>query len=89
MRQTVIGVSVAATILFCLTSQSARADFSTSGETVQLRPQQQALVRDGQPALVSRQKTSLVLVPPASRQFHANGRPVFVVGINNPGRDLN
>jgi hypothetical protein len=61
----------------------------SSGETVQFRtsnPQQQALMRDGQPALVSRQKNSLVLVRPASRQFQANGRPVFVVGINNLGK---
>lgn len=58
----------------------------TNAETVQFRPsnpQQQALVRDGQAALVSRQKTSLVLVRPASRQVQANGRPVFVVAINN------
>src|SRR5262244_3313965 len=61
----------------------------TAGETVSFRasnPQQQALMRDGQPALVSRQKNSLVLVRPASRQLQANGRPVFVVGINNLGR---
>jgi hypothetical protein len=59
-----------------------------SNETVQFRPsnpQQQAMMRDGQPALVSRQKTSLVLVRPASRQLKANGRPVFVIGINNLG----
>ena len=43
-------------------------------------------MRDGQPALVSRQKSSLVLVRPASRQLQANGRPVFVVGINNFGK---
>lgn len=55
-------------------------------ETVQFRasnPNQQALIRDGQPALVSKQKTSLVLVRPASRQLQAGGRPVFVVNINN------
>lgn len=58
----------------------------TNAETVQFRPsnpQQQAMMRDGQPALVSRQKSSLVLVRPASRQVRANGRPVFVVAINN------
>src|SRR5260370_42288783 len=58
----------------------------TNNETVQFRasnPQQQAMMRDGQPAIVSRQKTSVVLVRPASRQLQANGRPVFVVGINN------
>ena len=43
-------------------------------------------MRDGQPALVSRQKNSLVLVRPASRQLKTNGRPVFVVGINNLGK---
>src|SRR5690348_4978228 len=61
----------------------------TAGETVAFKasnPQQQAMMRDGQPALVSRQKNSLVLVRPASRQLQANGRPVFVVGINNLGR---
>ena len=58
----------------------------TNSETVRFRtssPQQQSLMRDGQPALVSRQKSSIVLVRPASRQLQANGRPVFVVGINN------
>lgn len=62
---------------------------ATAGETVSFRssnPQQQALMRDGQPTLVSRQKSSLVLVKPASRQLQSNGRPVFVVGINNLGK---
>src|SRR5438552_2133069 len=61
----------------------------SNSETVSFRasnPQQQAMMRDGQPALVSRQKSSLVLVRPASRQLQANGRPVFVVGINNLGK---
>jgi hypothetical protein len=69
-------VAVCATLAGCV----------TAGETVSFRasnPQQQALMRDGQPALVSRQKNSLVLVRPASRQLQANGRPVFVIGINN------
>jgi hypothetical protein len=61
----------------------------TSNETVAFRssnPNQQAMMRDGQPALVSRQKNSIVLVRPASRQLQANGRPVFVIGINNLGK---
>jgi hypothetical protein len=61
----------------------------STGDTVAFRasnPQQQAIMRDGQPALVSRQKNSLVLVRPASRQVRTNGRPVFVVGINNFGK---
>jgi hypothetical protein len=58
----------------------------STGDTVSFRasnPQQQTMMRDGQPALVSRQKSSLVLVRPASRQLQVNGRSVFVVGINN------
>src|SRR5262249_13958100 len=61
----------------------------TAGETVAFKPsnpQQQAMMRDGQPALVSRQKNSLVLVRPAARQLQPNSRPVFIVGINNMGR---
>jgi hypothetical protein len=56
-------------------------------ETVQFRPkaQQQAMIRDGQPALVSRTKSSIVMVRPASRQFQAGGRPVYVVAITNLG----
>ena len=61
----------------------------STGDTIAFRtsnPQQQTMMRDGQPALVSRQKSSLVLVRPASRQLQGNGRPVFVVGINNFGK---
>ena len=68
---------------------AALAGCMTAGETVSFKasnPQQQALMRDGQPALVSRQKGSVVLVRPAARQLQANGRPVFVVGINNLSR---
>src|SRR3954468_9645469 len=68
-------VALGATLTGCVTN-----------ETIQFRisnPQQQSMMRDGQPALVSRQKSSLVLVRPAARQLQANGRPVFVVGINN------
>lgn len=58
-------------------------------ETVQFKagnPTQQAMMRDGQPALVSRQKSSVVLVRPAARQLQAGGRPVFVIGMNNLGK---
>lgn len=56
-----------------------------STETVQFKAGagQQALVRDGQSALVSQQKNSIVLIRPATRQFRTGGRPVFVVGIYN------
>jgi hypothetical protein len=54
-------------------------------ETVQFRPkpQQQALMRDGQAALISRRQNSIVMIRPAARQFQAGGRPVFAVAIYN------
>ncbi len=59
----------------CVTNETVSFRASGSG--------QQAIIRDGQSALVSRQKNSLVLVRPASREIATGGRPVFVVGINN------
>src|SRR5262249_55248204 len=54
-------------------------------EVVQFQPKgnQQALVRDGVAALVSRQPNSIIMIRPAGREFQEGGRPVFVVGINN------
>jgi hypothetical protein len=49
-----------------------------TNETVSFRandPNQQAIMHDGQSALVSRQKSSLVLVRPASRGIETGGRP--------------
>ncbi|MEQ1935265.1 MAG: hypothetical protein ABL962_15505, partial [Fimbriimonadaceae bacterium] len=56
-----------------------------TSETVQFRPraEQQSLIRDGQAALISRRKQSIVLVRPASREFRVGARPVYVVGITN------
>ncbi|WP_152540012.1 hypothetical protein [Afipia sp. P52-10] len=77
MRYSYVGVAaLAATILSgCVTTETV--SFRASN------PNQQAIIRDGRSALVSRQKSSLVMVGPASRQIAAGGRPVFVVGINN------
>lgn len=60
-----------------------------TGESVRFnaRVQQEAMVRDGNPALVSRKKNSLVLVRPAARQFATGGRPVFVVAAYNLGQN--
>ena len=54
-------------------------------EAVEFQPGlgQQAIVRDGEPALVSTHKDSIVIVKPASRGFQVGGRPVFVVAIYN------
>jgi hypothetical protein len=54
-------------------------------ETVQFQPraEQQSLVRDGQSALISKRKNSIVLIRPAAREFRIGGRPVSVIGITN------
>lgn len=44
------------------------------------------MLRDGQQALVSRQKSSVVLVRPGLREIARGGRPVFIVGIINLGK---
>lgn len=75
--------------ILCVAAFCAALSGCVTAETVQFRtenPQQQALVRDGRPALISRQKMSVVLVRPAARQLQVGGRPVFVVGINNLSR---
>jgi len=74
MRTIALAVATAAIVGGCVTT-----------ETVQFRPtaSQQALMRDGQPAIVSRLKNSRVLMRPALRQFQPGARPVFVVAIYN------
>src|SRR5260370_25919319 len=69
----------------CICVAAAMLCGCASTETVrfQPKPDQQALVRDGQSALVSRRKNSIVLIRAAAREFRSGGRPVFVVGINN------
>jgi hypothetical protein len=49
----------------------------------QAKPSQQAIMRDGQPALVSEKKNSLVMIRSATRQFASGARPLFVVGVHN------
>lgn len=75
MRNLAMAALAATTLTGCVTNETVSFRASNSN--------QQAVIRDGQSALVSRQKSSLVLVRPASRQIAAGGRPVFVVGINN------
>lgn len=74
-------------MLAVLALAGACAGCATS-ETVQFRPtaNQQGMTRDGNAALVSRGRSSIVLISPARRQFAAGGRPVFVVAMNNIGR---
>lgn len=58
----------------CVTTESVR---------FQTKSNQQSIIRDGQPALISERKNSIVIIRPASRQFRSGERPVFVVGILN------
>jgi hypothetical protein len=72
--RTFLGLLVALICAGCVTT-----------EPVSFRPAagQQAIVRDGAPALVSQRKNSIVIARPASRQLQIGGRPVFVLGIYN------
>jgi hypothetical protein len=47
------------------------------------KPDQQAIMREGHPALISRKEHSVVMIRPASRRFESGTRPVFVVGVRN------
>ncbi|WP_232628301.1 hypothetical protein [Methylobacterium sp. Leaf118] len=49
-------------------------------------PQQQSVVRDGRNAVISKKKSSTVIVTSASREIASGSRPVFVVGIQNNGK---
>lgn len=71
----VVSLLAAALLSGCVTNEVVK--FSATN------PNQQSMVRDGRPALVSRQKNSIVLVSTANRNVQTNGRPVFVVGITN------
>jgi hypothetical protein len=61
-------------------------------EVAKFSPQigQEAIVRDGVPAMVSRKPYSIVMLRPAKRQFQAGARPSYVLAIFNPtNRPLN
>ncbi|MDI4655562.1 hypothetical protein [Xanthobacter autotrophicus] len=49
----------------------------------QPKAQQEAIYRDGQPALVSKKAKTVAMVRPASRGIRAGARPIYVVGIYN------
>ena len=69
-----VAFAVAALCAGCVTTESVQFQASAG---------QQALIRDGQPAIVSTKKNSIVMIRPASRQFQIGGRPVFVLAIYN------
>lgn len=69
-------VAAAALCAACVTTESVQ---------FQPGPDQQAITRDGQPAIVSTRKNSIVILRPAARGMQIGGRPVFVVGIYNRG----
>jgi hypothetical protein len=73
----VLVILAAASLAGCATAETV---------TFRPRPQQEAVIRDGQPALVSRRPNSIVMIRPANRQFQSGSRPVFVVAMYNLGR---
>jgi hypothetical protein len=76
MTLRMFAVALAATSLLsgCMTTETARFQPGVN---------QQALIRDGRSAIISKRKGSIVLVSPASRGFNSGSRPVYVVGITN------
>jgi hypothetical protein len=61
---------------------------STEGVRFQALAQQQALVRGGRAALVSKKQSSIVMISPAARQMEKGRRPVYVVGVFQLGQSL-
>jgi len=59
-----------------------------SKEVASFRPAggQQTAIRDGVAALVSRQPNSVVTITPASRDVNSGARPVYVLQVQNLGR---
>ncbi|WP_127089061.1 hypothetical protein [Aquabacter cavernae] len=59
-----------------------------TSETISFQPkaQQEAIVRDGQPGLVSKRANSVAIVAPAKRNPSAGARPTFTVGVYNAGK---
>ncbi len=50
------------------------------------QPNQEAMIRDGHPLLVSRMRGSVVIVKPAARGMQSGQRPVYAVNIHNLGQ---
>ena len=72
-------------VLVALALAALCAGCVTSGEVVSFTPKpgQEALIRDGIPAVVSRQARSQVIVTPSARQIGVGTRPIFTVAIQN------
>lgn len=78
--------------LFLLAAVSAVVLGGCMAETAQFRaqPGQEAIVRDGVPAITSRKPYSIAMLRPAKRQFQAGTRPTYVLAIFSPtNRALN
>jgi hypothetical protein len=74
IKRLAVAFAGAAILSGCVTTEVAR---------FQPGANQQSIIRDGRHAIVSKKKGSIVLVSPATRDFRAGNRPVFVVGITN------
>lgn len=75
MRGLVTLPMVALALASCATAEIARFD---------AKPGQEAIVRDGQAAIVSKKPGSIVMVRSASREMQSGARPVYVVAAFNP-----
>ncbi|MDF2119650.1 hypothetical protein PY365_29230 [Roseiarcaceae bacterium H3SJ34-1] len=66
-----------------LTMMIAGCNTTESVRFQALNASQQTMVRDGQPAIVSKKSKSIVLVSPASRGIQSGARPVYIIGMTN------
>lgn len=73
-----IALAAALALTGCVTSE--KAQFKPSAG-------QEAIVRDGNAAIVSKKPRSIVLVRPAKREMVPGGRPVYVIAAYNDGPD--
>src|SRR5579884_2958900 len=70
-------------VLVCAVAALCAGCVTTESVQFQAAAGQQSLVRDGQPAIVSTKKNSIVMARPAARGFQIGGRPVYVLAIYN------
>lgn len=77
MIKLMVGAALAPLLVGCVSTEVAT--FTPAAD-------QQSIIRDGNPALISKKPGSIVMVRPAAREFQAGQRPAFVVAVFNAGK---
>ena len=74
----IVVLGAALTLAACVTTETAQFKPSAGQET---------MIRDGNPAIVSKKPRSIVLARPASREIQNGGRPVYIIAAFNSGSE--